>query len=155
MIAPDVACVLSACAMAITATVPDEGGCGGAVYGMGRPSGQAEAVVAVTAGTGGTYGVVAVAGIAGMAGLTVKKPQPLAQTCQSIPARVTSLATAAARFTVALGCICEGREGIKLTESVVDGLMATGLELMLAFGLATEVAAIVTEVPEEVTGGAV
>ena len=117
--------------------------------------GHVETLVAVTAGTGGTYGVVAVAGIAGMAGLTVKKPQPLEHTCQSTPALVVSLATAASRLTVALGCICAGSVGIKLTEGVVDGLIAMGLEMMLALGSATEVAVIVIEVPVEVTGGAV
>src|SRR5215470_1368705 len=141
--------------MAITARVPEEGGCDGAVYGMGKPLGQPETLVAVTAATGGTYGVVRVAGIAGTAGLIVKKPQPLAQTCQSAPALVASLTTPAVRFTVALGSICAGSEGMKLTEGVVDGLMAMGLELTLALGSATEVAVIVTDVPVAVTGGAV
>ena len=68
---------------------------------MGRPFGQPETVVAVTAATGGTYGVVAVAGMAGMAGFTVKKPQLLAQTCQSTPEAEASFATAAVIFTVA------------------------------------------------------
>ncbi len=72
---------------------------------MGRPLDQPEALVAVTAGTAGTYGVVGVAEIAGIAGLIVKKPQPLAHTCQSTPPLVASLATAAVRFTVAFGCI--------------------------------------------------
>lgn len=114
-----------------------------------------ETLVAVTAGTAGTYGVVAVAGIAAIAGLTVKKPQPLAHTCQSTPALVVSLATAAARFTVAFVSICAGSAGMKLTERVVDGLIVMELELMLTLGSATEVATIVTEVPLDVTGGAV
>jgi hypothetical protein len=117
----------------------------------------------VTGGTAGTYGVVAVAGIAAIAGLMVKKPQPLAHTCQSTPAFVISsvtLLTAAARFTVAFGWICAGSEGTKPTERTVDGLIVIGLELMLTFGSATEVAVIVTkvggtEVPVDVIGGAV
>ena len=100
-IVPEIAFVASAWANASTTTTPDVGGSGGAVYGMGGPLGQAETLVAVTAGTAGTYGVFAVAAIAGIAGLTVKKPQPLAQTSQSTPASVVSLATAAVRFTVA------------------------------------------------------
>jgi hypothetical protein len=63
---------------------------------------QAETLVAVTAGTAGTYGVVGVAGIAEIAGFTVKKPQPLPQTCQSTLAFVAPFATAAFRFTVSL-----------------------------------------------------
>lgn len=141
--------------MARIATVPLEGGCDGAVYGIGRSLDQPETLVAVTAGTAGTYGVVAVAGIAGIAGWIVKKPQPLAHTCQSIPALVASLATAAVRFTVAFGCSCDGSEGMKLTEGVVEGLMVMGLELTLALGSATEVAVRVTVVPVAVTGGAV
>lgn len=109
----------------------------------------------VTAGTGGTYGVVVVAGIAGLAGLIVKKPHPLAQTCQSTPACVGSLATAAFRFTVASVCICDGRDGTKLTLSAVSGLIAIGLEVILTLGSAIEVAVKMTEVPEDVTGGAV
>ena len=44
---------------------------------------------------------------------------------------------------------------MKLTERVVYGLIAMGLELMLTLVSATEVADIVTEVPVDVTGGAV
>jgi hypothetical protein len=44
---------------------------------------------------------------------------------------------------------------MKLTEGVVDGLMAMELELTLALGSATEVAVIATMVPVDVTGGAV
>lgn len=109
--------------------------------------GQPVALVAVTAGTAGTYGVVAVAATAGIAGEIVKKPQPLEHTCQSIPACVASLATAASRFTVALGCIAAGSEGTKLTIGVVDGVMAMALELAVELELATEVATMVTEVP--------
>ena len=95
------------------------------------------------------------AAIAGVAGLIVKKPQPLAHTYQSTPAFVVSLATAAVRFTVAFGWICAGNEGTKPTERTVDGLMVMGLELMLMLGSATDVAVSVTEVPGDVTGGAV
>jgi hypothetical protein len=116
---------------------------------------QAETLVAVTAGTAGTYAVDDVAATAAMAGVTVKKPQPLAQTCQSTPAFVVSLATAAVRFTVALVATCAGSEGMKLTERVVSGVMAMALELMLTLESATDVAVIVTEVPADVTGGAV
>jgi hypothetical protein len=116
---------------------------------------QPETLVAITAGIAGTYGVVAVAGIAGIAGVTVKNPQPLAHTCQSTPAFVASLATAAVRFAVALASICAGSEGMKLTEKVVDGWMVMALELILTAGSATEVATIVTGVRVEVTGGAV
>jgi hypothetical protein len=118
---------------------------------------QAETLVAVTAGTAGTYAVDDVAGIAAMAGVTVKKPQPLAQTCQSTPAFVLSLgpATAAVRFTVPFAATCVGSEGTKLTERVVDGVIAMALELMLTLESATDVAVIVTEVPADVTGGAV
>jgi hypothetical protein len=98
---------------------------------------------------------VAVAGIAGIAGFTVKNPHPLEQTCQSAPASAASFATAAVRFTVAFDAICAGSEGIKLTERVVDGLIAMGLELILTLESATEVAFTVTEVPSAVTGGAV
>jgi hypothetical protein len=83
----------------------------------------------------------------------VKKPQPLAHRFQSMPAFVTSFATAAIRFTVAFGSICDGSEGIKLIVRVVDGLIVMALELAVALGLATEAAVIVTEVPA--TGGAV
>jgi hypothetical protein len=124
---------------------------------MGRSLDQAETLVAVTAGAAGTYGVVAVAGISAMAGFTVKKPQPLAHTCQSTPAFVASLATAAIKFTVAFVSICAGSAGMKLTARVVDGLMAMGSNelLMLTLVSATEVATMVTEVPLDVTGGAV
>ena len=117
---------------------------------------QPETLVTVTAGTAGIYGVVDVAGIAGIAGLTVKKPQPLIHTCQSTPAFVVSLTTAAVRFTVAFVWICAGSEGMKPTEeTVVNGLISMGLlELMLTDGSATEVATIVTVV-SVVAGGAV
>jgi hypothetical protein len=85
----------------------------------------------------------------------VKKPQPLAQTCQSTPALVASLATDAFRLTVALGCICDGNEGMKLTESAVSGLMVIGAEVMLRVASAFEVAVSVAVVPGDVTGGAV
>ncbi len=120
---------------------------------MGRPLGHADARVAVTAGIAGTYGVVAVALISGTAGLSVKKPHPLGQTCQSAPALVRSFATAAFSWIVSFGCSCDGRDGIKLTRSV-SGLIAMGLELMLTLGSAIEVAVSVTDVPTEVTGGA-
>lgn len=124
---------------------------------MGRPLGQPVAVVAVTAGTAGTYGVVAVAAIAGTAGLIVKYPHALAHTCQSIPAGaawVESFATAAMRLVVAAVCIREGSEGMKFTASV-SGLMAIGVELMATLGSAADVAVSVTDVPADVTGGAV
>src|ERR1700744_173692 len=85
----------------------------------------------------------------------VKKPHPLAHTCQSTPAWVVSLATEAVRFTVASGCICPGSDGTKLTAGGVLGLMTMGLEVMLTLGSATEVAGGVTVVPVDVTGGAV
>ncbi len=89
--------------------------------------------------------------------MMVKKPQPLAQTCQSTPALALSFgpATAATRFTVVSVCICDGSDGMKLTLSVVSGVIVTGLELMLRLGSATEVAVRVTEVPVAATGGAV
>jgi hypothetical protein len=122
---------------------------------MGKPLGQPETVVAVTAGAEGTKGVMEVAGISCVAGLIVKKPHPLAHTCQFTPAFVGSLATAALRLTEASGCICDGSEGMKLTCSVVSGVIAMGEELMLTLGSATEVAVSTTLVPEDVTGGAV
>jgi hypothetical protein len=152
---PEFAAAGFAWADASTATMSEAGGWDGAVYGMGKPLGHAETVVAVTAGTGGTYGVVSVAGIAGVAGFMVKKPQPLAQRFQSTPALVASFATAAIKFMVAFGSIRDGSEGINLTERVVDGLIVMALDLAVALGSATETAVIVTEVPVVVTGGAV
>jgi hypothetical protein len=114
--------------------------------------GHAVTVGVVTAGVAGTNGVVAVAGTAGIAGFIVKKPQPLAQTVQSVPAFVRSFETAAARFTVASAWTCDGADGTKLTERLV-GLIAIGAELILTLGSAVEVALIVTAVPT--TGGAV
>jgi hypothetical protein len=128
---------------------------GGAVYGIGEPLGQPETLVAVTAGTAAAYGVFVVAAIAGIAGLMVKKPQPDAQTSQSTPAAVVSLATAAIRLTAAFGASCAGSEGTKLIESVVLGTIEIGLELRVTLDLATEVAVTVTEVPVVVAGGAV
>ena len=85
----------------------------------------------------------------------VKKPQPLAHTCQSTPACVESFATAALRLMVASVCICDGRDGMKWTASVVSGVMEIGFELRVTDGSLIEVAIKVTDVPEEVTGGAV
>jgi hypothetical protein len=65
------------------------------------------------------------------------------------------LATAAVRFTVAFVWICAGNEGTNPTERVVDGLIAIGLELRVTLGSATDVAMTVTDVPVDVTGGAV
>jgi hypothetical protein len=96
-----------------------------------------------------------VAGIGGIAGVMVKKPQSLAQTCQSTPAPAASFATAAVRLIVPLISICDGSEGMKLTERVVDGAIVIGSELILTLGSATEVAVTVTDVPAAVTGGAV
>ena len=87
--------------------------------------------------------------------MVVKKPQPLAQTCQSTPAFVESLATAAFRFTVVFGCTCAGRVGTKLTDNVVSGEIVIALEEALMLEFTTEVATSVTEVPVVVTGGAV
>jgi hypothetical protein len=126
----------------------------GAVYGRGRPFGHPVTVVAIVAGTAGTYGVVDVAGIASLAGLVVKKPQPLAQTCQSTPACAESFVTAAFRFTIAPVCTCAGTAGTKLVESPVAGMIEV-VEVVLAVVLAIEVALIVTAVPVAVTGGAV
>jgi hypothetical protein len=121
--------------------------------------GHAETVVAVIAGTASTAGVVGVSGIARISGLMVKKPQPLAQTCQSTPACDTSFATAALRLTVVLICICDGSDGTKLT-LVASGLSVIGFELILTVGSAIDVAVSVTEVvgavtEEAITGGAV
>jgi hypothetical protein len=80
-------------------------------------------VVAVTAATAGTKGVVGVAGIAGTAATVVKKPHPLAQTCQSTPALVVSLVTAALRLTTAYPGNCDGADGTKLIDTFVDGVM--------------------------------
>jgi len=44
---------------------------------------------------------------------------------------------------------------MKPTERTVDGVIAMGLELILTLGSATDVAVTVTEVPVDVTGGAV
>lgn len=51
--------------------------------------------------------------------------------------------------------ICAGSEGTKLTDGVVFGAIRIGFELILAFGSAAKVAVIVTDVPVDVTGGAV
>ncbi len=102
--------------------------------------------------------MVEVAGMAGTAGFTVKKPQPLAQTCQSTPAAAAELAagvTAAFTATVPFGCIWAGKDGTNATATAVEGTMAMGLEEIEILGLATEVATSVTAVPAAVTGGAV
>jgi hypothetical protein len=129
---------------------------------MGRPFGQPVTVVLVTAGTAGTNGVVAVAAIAGIAGVVVKKPQPLAQTCQSTPAFVESFATAAIRFTVAAASSCEGAYGTNRTESAVAGTIVTGVDVTLTVLSAVDVATMATwpaasavVVPAGGTGGAV
>jgi hypothetical protein len=154
-IVPDAVFVESAWADAITAMLPEEVGCDGAVYGIGEPFGQPETEVAVTAGTAGEYGVFAVAGISGRAGSMIKNPHPLAQTCQSTPALLASFATAAVRFTIVFVWTCAGSEGTKLTDGVVFGLIVIGFEMILTLGSAAEVAVMVTDVPADVTGGAV
>lgn len=73
---------------------PPVGGLGGAVKRIGTAFGHPSTVVAVTAGVGGRLGIC---GGGGICGVTVKKPQPLAHTCQSMPALVESPWTAAFR----------------------------------------------------------
>ncbi len=92
--------------------------------------------------------------MAGISGLTVKSPQPLAQTCKSTPALVPSFATIAAIFTVAPTGTREGAAGIKSTDRVVDELIVTGA-VMLTWGSAVDVATTVTAFPFDGTGGAV
>ncbi len=91
-----------ACAAAVTVTVCPGALASGAVYGIGSPFGHAVTLVAVTGGIGGMpFGYVGVGATAGTPGTVVKKPQPLAHTCQSTPAFDVSLTTEAVKFTTA------------------------------------------------------
>ena len=108
-------------------------------------------LVAVTAGVGGRFGVCAGGGISGV---TVKNPHPFAHTCQSTPAALESLATAAFKLTVAPCCNWEGGAGTKLTARAVAAPIVTGDEGAFTLGNETDVAMIVTS-PDGGTGGAV
>jgi len=139
-VAEAAAVVGCACGVASTVTVWPAVVAAGAVYGMARPFGQAGTVVAVTAGTAGIKEVVAVAGISGTAATVVKKPQTrgLLQTDQSTPAFVASLLTAAVRLTVVDPVTCEGAEGTKPMDSVVEGVIVIGVELTVVEGNDTD-----------------
>ena len=91
--------------------------------------------------------------MAGIAGTVVKKPQPPAQTCQSTPALLESLATAAFRFTELASRSCVGAAGMKPIERVVDSVIVT-VEDVLVLDEDVEAAIIVTG-PAGGTGGAV
>jgi hypothetical protein len=62
--------------------------------------------------------------------VVVKKPHPLAHTCQFTPLLLLSLVTAAFSRTVLPACSCDGAEGRNRIESAVEGVIVIGADTL-------------------------